>query len=181
MEVACCVLHKSRSRHLNWNRHAQWQSLCLTACCLCVSPLVLGWNQDAARGRFNPQPAEGGTAAVLGRHVSFHVFCSYFNCDKELSLGNSLSAWEKGLLGFQLEKGCGRIFVWRPEKENDRSRHAMLPSRRSRALAFIIMTGDTSKWNSYKIWDQHLASGRKWWDHFCKPLVKEEAFIWADF
>lgn len=63
---------------------------------------MLGLNQDAARGHFNP--AEGGAAEVSGRLVSFHVFCSHFNCDKELSLGNSLSAWEKALLPFSLKK-----------------------------------------------------------------------------
>jgi hypothetical protein len=62
-----------------------------------------------------------------------------------LSLGNSLSAWELALLPFNLKKGCGRIFVWRPEKESDRGRHVILPGRRSRALAFIMMTEDTLK------------------------------------
>lgn len=76
-------------------------------------------------------------AEVYQRHVNLHVFCSHFNCDKELSLGNSLSAWEKALLPFD-SREVVVDFLFRDQEERMTGRHVILPSRSSRAPAFII-------------------------------------------
>lgn len=55
---------------------------------------------------------------------------------------HSETASELGKRPYCLSTGK-RWVVWRPEKKSDRGRHAILPSRRSQAPAFIMMTGDT--------------------------------------
>lgn len=113
-------------------------------------------NQAAAQCRFNLCPADGRGSEVYQKPGNFSVFRSHFHSDRELSLGDSLSAWEKAPLP---KRGGDGISVWRPEKESVGGRSATLFSRRSRASASVITTGDTVKCSSYKIGDQHLDSG----------------------
>lgn len=59
--------------------------------------------RDAARDVLIHDPQRVGAAELYQRRVNLHVSRLHCNCDK-LSLGNSLSAWEKALLPFNRRK-----------------------------------------------------------------------------
>lgn len=117
---------------------------------------------------FNPWPAEGQGGWGYQRHVNLHVFCSHFNCDKELSLGNSFSAWEKALLPFD-SREVVVDFLFRDQEERMTGADMWYsPVGVAGHQHSSLTTGQTLKWNSYKIGDQPLESGRKCW----VPLVQ---------
>lgn len=111
------LLPNSRTRHLHGKAE-----------CRQSSPLWFVWPvfQLSRVGLFSPSTHAGlpgarmqprdvlihdpqgvRAAEIHQRRVNPHVFCSHFNCDRELSLGNSLWAWEKALLPFNWKKvGC---------------------------------------------------------------------------
>lgn len=74
----------------------------------------------------DPQRVEA--AEVYQRHVNLCVFCSHFNCDKDLSLGNSLSAWEKALLPFNLKEVVVEFLFGDLKKKSDRGEADMSSS-----------------------------------------------------
>lgn len=108
-----------------------------------LHPLVLvylGW--DAARDVLIHDPQRVGAAELHQRRVNLRVSRLHCNCDK-LSLGNSLSAWEKALLPFNRRKVMVEFLSGdQGKKKSDWGRHVILPSRRSQAPAFIMVTGD---------------------------------------
>lgn len=112
-------------------------------------------------------PQRVGAAEIHQRRVNLHVFCSHFNCDRELSFGNSLSAWEKALLPFKWKKVGGLETRKKRVTEAD-ARSSPVGEVR---LLHSSWWQETLRWDSYKIWDQHL--GQKGWNPLWKRIQKK--------
>lgn len=109
-----------------------FQPSCVPVDTLSLLVVVFPATRRQSRDVLICDPQRVRAAEVYQSDVNLSVFCSHFNGDKELSFGNSLSAWKKAFLPFKgKEVVGGGIFVWRPEK-SDRGRRTTLPNRRSK-------------------------------------------------
>ena len=95
--------------------------------------------------RMQPRDILIHVAEVQQRRVNLLVFRSRFNCDKALSLGNSLPAGGEASLPFSLKEVVLEFLFGDQKKQVTEAEVRSSPAEESGLWAFIVSTGDTLK------------------------------------